>query len=132
MVKPTNRFDESVYPIIFNRLKNICNTHTQAGVARYLGIQPRSVSNAYEDKTIPNSWLKTLRDKYFINEQYVLTGRGAKFIQKNTPKDTKTRNDVSIISDTQLFINELEKRGYYIVDKDTTTCVNDIIAANEL
>ena len=65
------------FSIIYERIKLATERKTQAAIADALGIKQSSISDAKNRRTIPDSWVVTLFEKYDVSVSWLLYGTGA-------------------------------------------------------
>ncbi len=72
--------NEILFEDQFKRLYFVTETHTQVEFAEFLGIRQSAVSDARRRFSIPSDWLITLLRLKKINPEWILTGKGPRFI----------------------------------------------------
>lgn len=58
------------------RIHQITGTHSQTGLAAYLGVRRSAVTNAKRTGMIPAEWLLTLLRVANVNPEWILSGAG--------------------------------------------------------
>ncbi len=66
------------------RIFAVAECCTQVELANFFGVKQSSISDAKRRKTIPSRWLIKLLRLKGVNPEWVITGRGARFL---VPKD---------------------------------------------
>lgn len=71
-------YAENPSPFIeqLKRIHQITGTHSQTGLAAYLGVRRSSVTNARRTGMIPAEWLLTLLRVANVNPEWILSGAG--------------------------------------------------------
>ena len=64
------------------RMQRIAKTRTQQELAEFLGTSQSSVSDAKRRQKIPADWLILLLRLKSVHPEWILTGRGQQYIQK--------------------------------------------------
>ena len=65
------------FSVIYERIKLATDRKTQAAVADALGIKQSSISDAKNRRTVPDSWVVTLFERYNVSVSWLLYGAGA-------------------------------------------------------
>lgn len=71
-----NIFDEQM-----NRIKLVIGKTTQSDIATFFGIRQGAVASAKRREKIPSVWLVQLVQKKMVHPDWILTGRGARFLK---------------------------------------------------
>lgn len=74
---------EDASPSPLDRIYEITGCRTQTQLARLLGIQQSSISDAKKRKSIPPEWLLTLLRLRGINPDWITNGTGPRHIRAN-------------------------------------------------
>ena len=71
-------YAENSSPFIeqLKRIHQITGTHSQTGLAAYLGVRRSAVTNARRTGMIPAEWLLTLLRVANVNPEWILSGAG--------------------------------------------------------
>lgn len=71
-------YAENPSPFIeqLKRIHQITGTHSQTGLAAYLGVRRSAVTNAKRTGMIPAEWLLTLLRVANVNPEWILSGAG--------------------------------------------------------
>ena len=71
-------YAENPSPFIeqLKRIHQITGTHSQTGLAAYLGVRRSAVTNAKRTGMIPADWLLTLLRVANVNPEWILSGAG--------------------------------------------------------
>lgn len=71
-------YAENPSPFIeqLKRIHQITGTHSQTGLAAYLGVRRSAVTNARRTGMIPAEWLLTLLRVANVNPEWILSGAG--------------------------------------------------------
>lgn len=71
-------YAENPSPFIeqLKRIHQITGTHSQTGLAAYLGVHRSAVTNAKRTGMIPAEWLLTLLRVANVNPEWILSGAG--------------------------------------------------------
>ena len=71
-------YAENPSPFIeqLKRIHQITGTHSQTGLAAYLGVRRSAVTNAKHTGMIPAEWLLTLLRVANVNPEWILSGAG--------------------------------------------------------
>lgn len=71
-------YAENSSPFIeqLKRIHQITGTHSQTGLAAYLGVRRSAVTNAKRTGMIPAEWLLTLLRVANVNPEWILSGAG--------------------------------------------------------
>lgn len=71
-------YAENPSPFIeqLKRIHQITGTHSQTGLASYLGVRRSAVTNAKRTGMIPAEWLLTLLRVANVNPEWILSGAG--------------------------------------------------------
>lgn len=71
----------------FTRVFKATNCRTQEELANLLGIRQSAISDAKRRKSVPAEWLVCLFRLRGVNPEWVLTGCGPKFLNKESGQD---------------------------------------------
>lgn len=69
----------------FERLYSATNTHSDAALARALGINQASVAGARKRGQVPSGWVEKIAKDYDINSDWLFFGRGAMRVEQAPP-----------------------------------------------
>ncbi len=72
--------DHSTFNEILDRIYEGSNTKTQIQLAKLLGVQQSSISDAKKRSSIPDSWLIALLEECDLNPKWVMNGIQPKYI----------------------------------------------------
>ena len=98
------------------RFFEVVGCRTQLEVAKFLGIRQSSIYDAKKRNARPADWLLTLLQKKSVNPDWVLTGKGGKFLQE---ADSGAASSVVYVTEirppekcsAQELVNELVRRA---------------------
>ena len=79
-------YAENPSPFIeqLKRIHQITGTHSQTGLAAYLGVRRSAVTNAKRTGMIPAEWLLTLLRVANVNPEWILSGAGPCRVRRQT------------------------------------------------
>lgn len=72
----------------YARILSIASCRTQVELAEVLGIRQSSVSDAKKRGTVPAEWMLTLLQRFGVNPNWVLTGKGTQFLEPTEKQPT--------------------------------------------
>jgi Bacteriophage CI repressor helix-turn-helix domain. len=78
------------------RVFEAANCRTQEELAGLLGIRQSAVSDAKRRKSVPSEWLVCLFRLRGVNPEWVLTGCGPKFLNKESGHDSSTQTAMQL------------------------------------
>ncbi|SBW10472.1 conserved hypothetical protein [uncultured delta proteobacterium] len=106
--------DKDPFAAATKRLFKVAKCKTQLQLANFMGIRQSSVSDAIRRKSIPAEWLLTLLRHDQTNPDWVLTGKGPRYLR---PVDDNTVTVIHVTkfrpvteSSTQELLIELMRR----------------------
>ncbi len=104
-MKQEEKFQEKL-----NRIYTATSTKTQQQLAKVLGVQQSSVSDAKSRGTIPKPWLLLLMRKYNINPTWVEEGKGDMYLSVNITEKTNDSELASTNNRANILLNEPRKQ----------------------
>lgn len=97
----------------YKRILEAAECRTQVELADLLGIRQSSISDAKRRQSIPSDWLIKLRDKKYINPDWIRSGIGSMQLPHVvTLVETRPLKECS----TQELVNELVRRALQPMD----------------
>lgn len=109
-----NAMDKDPFTAVTERLFKVAKCKTQLQLANFMGIRQSSVSDAIRRKSIPAEWLLTLLRHDQTNPDWVLTGKGPRYLRPGEDKAPTvvhvTKFRPAMESSTQELLAELMRR----------------------
>ena len=81
-VTELSMYTPSMFDEQMARVQRVANTRTQQELAEFLGTPQSAVSDAKRRQKIPADWLILLLRLKSVHPEWILTGRGQQYIQK--------------------------------------------------
>jgi len=112
----TYALDEYTHAQIMERIYSITHAKKQIELADFLGVRQASISDAKKRRSISAEWLLTLLRKKGVSPDWVLTGKGGKFLQETEREIASSVVYVTEIRppeecSAQELVNELVRRA---------------------
>lgn len=95
-------YEEESMSTPLERVFEAADCRTQEQLASLLGIRQSAVSDAKRRKSVPPEWLVCLFRLRGVNPEWVLTGYGPKFLNKESGSDSSTQWEKKIKATPEL------------------------------
>ncbi|MCF8719254.1 LexA family transcriptional regulator [Nitrospina gracilis] len=77
----------------WRRVQEVTGFDRQTQLAEFLGIGPASVTNAKRADSFPSSWALKIGEKWGVNTDWILTGKGQKYSKEGVRESHEAFND---------------------------------------